>query len=149
VSAATTFRLFRPDPLSAGEPEAGHRARFTTSHLNSSTVLVSVEGEVDASNAGHLADYVERQAAGCARLVVDLSALEFFGTPGFSALYNIKLTCSRHGVDWVVIVGNASRRLFGICDQSRVLPAVDGLESAVKRLNRGRRQRRQPMYHTN
>src|SRR3954451_23788640 len=73
VSAIGTCRVIRPDPRSLDRREQHNRAIFAACHLSETTVLVSVRGEVDATNSRELAGYVERQIAGSARLVLDLT----------------------------------------------------------------------------
>lgn len=70
------------------------RVRFTTSVGRSSVVLVAAEGEIDAANALSLGKYVEAELDSISRLVVDLRALDFFGTQGFSILHRINVMCS-------------------------------------------------------
>jgi anti-anti-sigma factor len=121
VSTATS-RLFRPDPGTLDQCEHSHRGRFSAHHVPSSTVIVTVEGEVDATNARVLATYVERQIAGSAQLVLDLEHVDFFGTAGFAALHNVNVICSRHGIRWVLRVGPQVRHLLTVCDPDGCLP---------------------------
>jgi anti-anti-sigma factor len=117
-----TSRVFRPDPRTIDHSEQSHRARFSARHLPTSTVVVTVEGDIDATNDRCLATYVERQIAECAQLVLDLEHVDFFGTAGFAALHNVNVTCSRNGIQWVVRVGPQLRRLLAVCDPDRCLP---------------------------
>jgi anti-anti-sigma factor len=87
-----------------------------------STVLVTVEGEVDATNDRYLASYVERQIAGSSRLVLDLQHVDFFGTSGFAALHNVNVICSRYGIQWVLQAGPQVARLLAVCDPRGCLP---------------------------
>ena len=52
-------------------------------------VLVTAAGELDASNARELAEYVEAVLDAKRRLIVDLRAMTFFGTQGFSSLHYV------------------------------------------------------------
>ena len=122
MSTTSTNRVFRPDPGSLDQREEHHRASFSACHTPPSTVLVTVEGDVDMTNSRILAGYVERQVAGSARLVLDLRMVDFFGTAGFAALHNVNVICSRYGVDWVAKAGRQVRRLLEICDPDGVLP---------------------------
>ena len=79
------------------------RAIFSACHLSDTTVLVTVRGEVDATNSRALAGYVERQVAGTSRLVLDLTVIDFFGTAGFAALHNVNVICARYGVSWELV----------------------------------------------
>lgn len=100
-----------------------HSARFT-SESHSSRVVVSAHGELDASNANQLADYVESCAAHSTSVIVDLSNLKFFGTAGFSALHLINVRCAAANFRWAVLPGKAVSRLLRICDPDNTLPLV-------------------------
>jgi anti-anti-sigma factor len=132
LSAIGTCRVHRPDPRTLDRREEHSRGIFSACHLSDGTVLVTVEGEVDATNSRSLACYIERQIAGSTRLVLDLTVIEFFGTTGFAALHNINVTCARYGVSWVVIAGPRLRRFLRICDPDNLLPLED---SAVDHLD--------------
>ena len=138
MSAIGTCRVLRPDPRSLDRREQHHRAIFSACHLSDTTVLVTVRGEVDATNSRALAGYVERQVAGSTRLVLDLTVIDFFGTAGFAALHNVNVICARYGVSWVLVVGPQLRRFLRICDPDNLLPLED---SAVDHLDAGPRDR--------
>ena len=138
MPAIRTCRVLRPDPRSLDRREEHHRAIFSACHLSDTTVLVTVRGEVDATNSRALAGYVERQVAGTSRLVLDLTVIDFFGTAGFAALHNVNVICTRYGVSWVLVVGQQVRRFLRICDPDNVLPLED---SAVDHADAGPRDR--------
>jgi anti-anti-sigma factor len=122
LSAIGTRRVLRPDPRSLDRREEHHRGIFSACHLADMTVLVTVRGEVDATNSRILAGYVERQIAGSTNLVLDLTVIDFFGTAGFAALHNVNVICARYGVSWVLMVGPQLRRFLRICDPDSLLP---------------------------
>jgi anti-anti-sigma factor len=138
VTAVGTCRVVRPDPRSLDRREQHHRAVFTACHLSDTTVLVTVTGEVDATNSRALAGYVERQIAGSTRLLLDLTVIDFLGTTGFAALHNVNVICARYGVSWALVVGPPLRRFLKICDPDNLLPVED---SAVDHLGAGPRDR--------
>ena len=138
MTAVGTCRVLRPDPRSLDRREEHHRAIFSACHLSDATVLVTVRGEVDATNSRALAGYVERQLAGSTRLVLDLTGIEFFGTAGFAALHSLNVICARYGGAWVLVVGPPLRRYLGMCDPENLLPLED---SAVDHLDTGPRDR--------
>ncbi|MGA8329850.1 MAG: STAS domain-containing protein [Mycobacterium sp.] len=86
--------------------------------------MIIAHGELDASNANELADYVERCVARSTAVVVDLSGLEFFGTAGFSALHLINVRCAGANQRWAVVPSTAVSRLLRICDPDNTLPLV-------------------------
>lgn len=132
----STCRVLRPDPRSLDRREEHHRAIFSARHLSDTTVLVTVRGEVDATNSRELAGYVERQIAGSARLVLDLRHIDFFGTAGFAALHNVNVVCARYDVEWVLVVEPQLRRFLKVCDPDNQLPLED---SAVEHADAGTR----------
>ena len=103
-----------------------HSARFTA-QWGSSCAVITAHGELDASNANQLADYVQRCAANANLVVVNLSGLEFFGTAGFSALHTINVRCAGAGVRWAVVPSQAVSRLLRICDPDNALPLAESV----------------------
>jgi anti-anti-sigma factor len=129
VSARTS--LGRP----ADEVEASGRARFHTRLYFPARLIVTVEGEIDASNRHDLGRYVERQLRPTTQLLVDLRAVDFFGAQGFSALHYISVCCSRSDVDWMFVGGRAVGHLVDIVDPDHVLPRADDFDSACDHLD--------------
>jgi anti-anti-sigma factor len=130
-----TTRLFRPDPRTIDQRETRHRGRFSARHLPASTVVIAVEGDIDAANDRFLVAYIERQICGSAHLVLDLTHVDFFGTAGFAALHHVNVICSQHGISWVVSVGPQLSRLLTICDPDGCLP-LDKQQSVPLPLSR-------------
>jgi anti-anti-sigma factor len=114
------------DTAIPSEPWENHTARFTAK-WSPSFVVITAHGELDASNANHLADYVQRCAAHCKPIILNLSGLEFFGTAGFSALHTINVRCAGADVRWAVVPGKAVSRLLRICDPDNTLPLAESM----------------------
>ena len=109
------------DTANRSEPWENHTARFTA-EWGPSLVVITAHGELDASNANHLADYVQRCAAHSKSIILNLTGLEFFGTAGFSALHTINVRCAGADVRWTVVPSKAVSRLLRICDPDNTLP---------------------------
>ena len=105
-----------------------HSARFTT-EWDSSRVVVTVDGELDASNASQLADYFDLCMVHCTPLMLDLSRLEFFGTAGFSALHLINVKCAGADLRWAVVPNKTVSRLLRICDPDHALPVITSVHA--------------------
>jgi anti-anti-sigma factor len=114
------------DTAIPSEPWENHTARFTAD-WSSSDVVITAHGELDASNANQLADYVHRCAAHADSVIVNLSEVEFFGTAGFSALHTINVRCAGADVRWAVVPSKAVSRLLRICDPDHALPLTDSV----------------------
>jgi anti-anti-sigma factor len=119
-----------PDTAIPSEPWENHTARFTA-EWGPSFVVITAHGELDASNANHLADYVQRCAAHSKSIILNLSGLEFFGTAGFSALHTINVRCAGADVRWAVVPGKAVSRLLRICDPDNTLPLAESTSDSL------------------
>ncbi|MCT7658293.1 STAS domain-containing protein [Mycobacterium deserti] len=89
---------------------------------DAAVVRVTVVGEIDASNAADLSDFVFRRAANCQRLVVDLRDVEFFSTAGFTELQGVAARCDRADVSLTLVGGPVVTRVLDLCDPGRTLP---------------------------
>ena len=103
-----------------------HSARFSA-EWDSTRVLITAHGELDASNASALADYFDLCIAHSTPLILDLSSLKFFGTAGFSALHLINVKCAAANLRWAVVPNKAVSRLLRICDPDSTLPLVSSI----------------------
>jgi anti-anti-sigma factor len=129
------FAMRHPDAVSPvretdatvpSEPWEDHTARFTA-EWGPSFVVITADGELDASNANQLADYVQSCAAHSKSVIVNLSGLEFFGTAGFSALHTINVRCAGADVRWALVPSKAVSRLLSICDPDNALALAEAV----------------------
>jgi anti-anti-sigma factor len=139
MATASTTSLLNPS-VSPHRP-----ASFTSSLIGSAMVLVSADGELDASNARGLAEYVDGVLDAKRRLIVDLRELFFFGTQGFSSLHYINVSCSRRDVSWVAVPGTEVSRVLRICDPGGLLPMASSLEGAIGAVSRPHRRHLRPL----
>jgi anti-anti-sigma factor len=135
MSAVTERELSRPfvlpDSGVLSQPWEGHTARLEVRRLKSSVAVISAHGEIDASNAGTLAQYTLGHVTGCRALILDLRGLDFFGVNGFSALHEVSAGCARAGIGWAVVPGAAVSLVLRICDPQGTLPAASTLAAAL------------------
>ncbi|OAN39959.1 STAS domain-containing protein [Mycolicibacterium iranicum] len=129
-------QIFRPTIASADDQERCGSAVFDVRHCSSHRVAVAVIGEVDAINGRELGRYVARHTGISRQLILDLRAVDFFGSLGFTALYYISVHCARSDVDWAIVGSPAVRRLLSICDPEGELPLAIDLATALTRLDR-------------
>lgn len=128
--AGSVFPAPRIDAVPPSDTWESHCARSVT-RWGRSGAVVSVDGELDASNAGQLADYVQHCASYCEWLVLDLTDLEFIGTAGFSALKEISARCAGAMVYCTTVPGTAVARLLRICDPANTLPTTASVADAL------------------
>jgi anti-anti-sigma factor len=105
-----------------------HSARFSA-EWGLDRVVITAQGELDASNAAPLADYFDLCIAHSTPLVLDLSGLKFFGTAGFSALHLINVKCAGANLRWAVVPSKGVNRLLRICDPDHALPMIESVHA--------------------
>lgn len=132
---ASTVQLTHVHLPSADEVQKSGRAVFTAQNLTESRVLVDVRGDVDATNRHALGRFVQLHTRVSKQLVLDLSAVDFFGSQGFTALYYASTHCARRDVDWMIVGGRAVLRILRICDPDGELPVVGDFSTALARLD--------------
>lgn len=66
-----------------------HALRLQSSELTPAVVVISAHGDIDASNARDLLDGVRDALGRHHGVIIDLSAVKFFGTEGLSVLDEI------------------------------------------------------------
>jgi anti-anti-sigma factor len=140
-----TIRLYRPDPASAGQSVRAGRATFTIHRQTPIRAEIAVTGDIDAYNGRALGGYVERRTGTSRQMILDLRAVDFFGSQGFTALYYISVHCTRSDVDWALLGSPPVRRLLAICDPDGALPLAADSASATARLNQLARRRMRTM----
>lgn len=136
-----TTRLYRPDPTSAQESSRSGGATFAIHRRSPLRSEITVTGEIDALNGRALGSYVERHTGSSSQMLLDLRAVDFFGSQGFTALFYISVHCNRSDVDWMLLGSPPVLRLLSICDPDSELPLAPDYESAIARLNQQARRR--------
>jgi anti-anti-sigma factor len=142
MSTVGTIRMYRPDPASISNTERHGRATMSVRGLTATRIQIAAGGDIDAVNGRALGRYVERHTGLSKQMILDLRAVDFFGTQGFTALYYIKVHCTRSDVDWIVIGSPPVRRMLHICDPERELPFGEDFDAAIARLDRAAKYRR-------
>jgi anti-anti-sigma factor len=108
---------------------------FTARVLTDARMLISVKGDVDATNRQALGRFVQRHTRVSKQLILDLSGVNFFGSQGFTALYYVSVQCARRDVDWMIVGSQTVLRILRICDPDGELPVVGDLSAALTRLD--------------
>jgi anti-anti-sigma factor len=104
--------------------------------------VISISGEIDASNADELSHRVSELASDCVALIVDLAEVDFIAIDGLRALIALNIQCARTGTAWALIASHAVNRLLRAGDHDNLLPAVGSATEALLRVRRSSRGRR-------
>lgn len=111
-------------------------ATFSTTWLETSTTAVSVHGELDAANSAEFVHRVSALLPSAERLIIDLSAVHFFGTAAFWALHTVRVRAADHAVNWALIPSEEVLRLLRICDPESELPTENTMAAALAGVRR-------------
>lgn len=114
-------------------------------HARSLATVLRVDGEIDAANAGRLAQAIRRYSRLKAPLILDLSHLDFLGIAGFRVLLALNEEHQNDELLCHVVMGAAVRRLTHIL-ADRDLPIVDSVSEALQRVEEVIQTRRQFRY---
>jgi anti-anti-sigma factor len=117
----------------------GARLRAKT---DTGLTVISISGEIDASNADDVSHRASELASDCGALIVDLADIDFIALDGLYALSALNIQCARTGTTWALITSQAVNRLLRLGDHDKLLPAVGSATEAlllVRRSSRGHR----------
>jgi len=105
-------------------------------------IVLTVSGEIDASNTDRFSESAHRLIAVGDPIVVDLSGVDFFGVQAFRALFSLDDDCRKAGVPWALVAGRGVRTLLRIGDCEGVLPVVSSVADALQQFQSQSRARR-------
>ncbi len=97
------------------------RASYTTQALPPSTVVITVEGELDAANTTQFSEYVQLRLRNADKLVLDLSGVTFFAAEAFSAVHKVSVQAAGQNVQWNLLTSAPVDRMLQICDPDHAL----------------------------
>jgi anti-sigma B factor antagonist len=103
------------------------------------TVIASVAGEIDGSNAAEVQRAVAEHVSPTARtLIIDLSRTAYIDSTGVELLFELarRLTSRRQSFTVVVPVGSGVRRVLELCDIGSVGVMVTTRDEAMAAADR-------------
>ena len=104
--------------------------------------VISINGEIDASNVDEVSRRASEMASDCNTLIVDLAEVNFIALDGLHALFALNMHCALTGTTWSLIVSRAVSRLLRLADHDRLLPAVGSATEALLIVRRSSRDHR-------
>jgi anti-anti-sigma factor len=107
------------------------RGAWLTVHAHAGVIVIAIGGEIDASNIDELSRHARALVPESAKLIVDLTAIDFIAVEGLRALFALNSHCAGTGTAWALITSRAVRRLLRVGDHDEVLPAVGSATAAL------------------
>ena len=95
------------------------------------SVLVSLSGEVDLSNVESVRTGIERATVGAERIVIDLTAIEYFDSSGLRLLKQLSTHAAGANVALIVVAppNSVARSVLDITSMSEELAVEDSLQA--------------------
>ena len=104
--------------------------------------VISINGEIDASNVDEVSRRASEVASDCDALIVDLAEVDFIALDGLHPLFALNMHCALTGTTWALIASRAVSRLLRLADRDRLLPAVGSATEALLIVRRSNRDHR-------
>jgi anti-anti-sigma factor len=129
------------EPLHLGTSVIECGSAYLTVQVYNWLTVMSIGGEIDATNADLLRDHVTRRVPDGAALIVDMVETDFIGVDGLRTLFTVNLECLRNDTRWALISSRAVQRLLRIGDREHLVPAVRSATEALHCVRRSKRGR--------
>jgi anti-anti-sigma factor len=129
------------EPLHPGTAVIECGRAYLTVQVYSWLTVMSIGGEIDATNADQVRDCVTRRVPADGALIVDMVETDFIGVDGLRTLFTVNLECLRVDTRWALIASRAVHRLLRIGDREQLVPAVRSATEALHCVRRARRGR--------
>ena len=114
------------------------RARMRTK-TDTGLTVISISGEIDASNVDDVSHHVRELVSDGGALIVDLAEVDFIAIEGLRALFALNIQCARTGTTWALIASHAVNRLLRVGDHDTPVPAVGSATEALLLVRRSSR----------
>jgi anti-anti-sigma factor len=111
------------------------RLRATT---HTGLTVISISGEIDASNADALNRRASELVSDGGALIVDLAEVNFIAVDGLHALLALNMQCAHTGTTLALIASHAVNLLLRVGDHDKILPAVGSATEALLLVRRTR-----------
>jgi anti-anti-sigma regulatory factor len=100
-------------------------------HCRRLATVVTIQGDVDASNIDRVGEYARRFILASSSLVLDLSGVNSVPAEAISFICSYDEDCRAAGVDWTLIAGDAVTELMRGCDDEVVFPIARSVDEAL------------------
>ncbi|MGZ6778421.1 MAG: STAS domain-containing protein [Mycobacterium sp.] len=119
------------EQLDFGERFNGHAVSISA-HPIGATTVITVNGEIDASNADFTASVLHGFATLNGKVAVDLSNVDFIGTQGLRLLIEFHDTCRHRNTAAAIVPCQMLRRLMNVIEIGSHLPVAESVSDAVQ-----------------
>jgi anti-anti-sigma factor len=96
------------------------------------SIVLSVTGELDASNADRFDQSLRQVMSAGGRFIVDISDVNFLGVQCIRTFLDVDASCRNERRPWALVIDPALRPLLRVGDRDGVLPVMDSLVEALR-----------------
>ena len=126
-------------PPHSGTTSFDSRLARIRAKADTGLTLISISGEIDASNVDDVSHHVRELVSDGGALIVDLAEVDFIAIEGLRALFALNTQCARTGTTWALIASHAVNRLLRVGDHDTPVPAVGSATEALLLVRRSSR----------
>ena len=102
-------------------------------------IVVTVSGELDASNTDRFDRCVRELPSGGESFVIDLRAVTFIGVQCFRTLLRLESECRASRTRWALVTNPLTRHLLKVVDADDTLPVFHSMSEAIRSLASAKR----------
>jgi anti-anti-sigma factor len=126
-----------------GHPTDGGNGARMRAHSRHQGTVVTISGDIDASNSECVHDFATRFVLVDNALILDLSGVEFFAARGVSVLIAVDDACRTAQVPWALVGSRAVSRVLQLTECDTTLPTANSVPEALRQATAHTRARRQ------
>ncbi len=106
------------DMLASGTHSRPARLEMATEWRDIDLAVITVAGDIDATNTRRLLDYTLGKLLLCRRMILDLSGVGFFATDGYWTLKTLESRCVLADTEFTLLTGVGAGRTLEICERA-------------------------------
>jgi anti-anti-sigma factor len=125
-----------------GHPADGGDGVRMRAHSRHQGTVVTISGDIDASNSERVHDFATRFVLVDNALILDLSGVEFFAACGVSVLIAVDDACRTAEVPWALVGSRAVSRVLQLTERDTTLPTANSVPEALRMVTALTRARR-------
>lgn len=101
-------------------------------HLRHLATVLTINGDIDATNTDRVSAYATRLVPVGNALVLDLSGVGFFAARSISVLVAVSDACDDAEVPWALVTSHAVDRVLRISEDDEILPVASSVPDAMQ-----------------
>ena len=106
------------DTIASGTHSRPAPLEMATEWRDIDLAVITVSGDIDASNTRVLLDYTLGKLLLCRRMILDLTAVGFLATDGYWSLKTLESRCVLADTEFTLLPGTRAGRTLQVCERA-------------------------------